>query len=332
MAARGNTLLLRLAGLAAAPVLRLSIGRWPNRTELRQFASGLAMANRTLPPLLQALAEVHAVKERLNELNFWQGRPFSFLHFEKTAGTSLVGMMETLCHPLQINGDVNRGTAPHILSAFLPGQCEQVRRTSLVWGHYDLPALRRLDPDRIVVTILREPRSRILSLYRFWRSVDPLAPEAGSAGFNVAAAHRQGLLDFLRSDDPLIRNYIDNVYVRRLTGSYATPAGPDRLCSEPSHTLSAALRALHGLDLVGVVEKLDGFTALLGQLVGVRLPARLPRHNAAETNDRGSSPGFRKVARPSVTPEVEAELDRLTRYDRAVYDHALARLDHDSFS
>ncbi len=282
------------------------------------------MPKRSLPPLLQGLAEVHAVRERLNELNFWQGRPFSFLHFEKTAGTSLVRMLESYFHPLQINLDADRGAAPHILSGFLPGQCEEVRRTAFVWGHYDLPALRRIDPARAVVTVLREPRARVLSLYHFWRSV---VPDDGPVGFNVAAAQQHDLLAFLRSDDPLIRNYIDNVYVRRLTGHYVTPTEPDSLHTDAEQTTADAMRALDGLAWVGLVEKHDGLTALLGRAIGASLPDRLPHHNAAEDPSGAPSPGYRRAARMPITPEVAVELDRLTRYDTVIYRRALTRLE-----
>ena len=314
-----------MATVAARPLLRLAIGRWPDSGEVRQFALGFAARRRTLPPLLQGLAEVAPVRERLNELNFWQGEPFSFLHFEKTAGTSLVRTLEASFHPLQVHNDAARGTAPHVLSGFLAGQCDRARRASFVWGHYDLPALRRLDPARIVITVLREPQARLLSLYHFWRAVNPSALEGGVAGFNVVAAHEHDLAGFLGSRDKLIRNYIDNVYVRRLTGTYALPGEPDRLDTHPEQVVAEALRALDGLDFVGVVERFDQCLAPLGRAIGACLPATLPHHNAAG-GDPGTAPAARKTARHPVSPEAQAELDRLTRLDSIIYQRALARL------
>ena len=84
-----------------------------------------------------------------------------------------------------------------------------------------MPTFRRFDPDRAVFTVLREPRARLVSLYHYWRSVDPakIDPEIS---FAVGCAHRLSLEDFLNVDDPYLTDSIDNIYVRRLTGFYAT--------------------------------------------------------------------------------------------------------------
>ena len=349
-------LLHGLARSAAAPILRLSLGRWPDNEEVRRFACGFVSGERVLPPILRGLAEVPAAKERVgqyavltlvragvlrkpvdlgphriaippqagNPLSYWQGQPFSFLHFEKSAGTSVASMLTELFHPLQVHDDPQRGTAPHVLSAFLPNQTAHARRHALVWGHYDLPALRRLDPARPVITFLREPRYRILSLYHFWKSVDPVLVANGTFGFNVTAVHQHDLLGYLRSDDPLIRNYIDNVYTRRLTGTYVTGTDHDLLELRPEQVTETALRALDGLAYVGVVEQVGRDLSGLGQFLGASLPAALPRLNTTDGNHTGKSLGYVKLAREAITPQVEAELNRLTRSDAAVYRHALA--------
>ena len=351
-------LLHGLARSAAAPILRLSLGRWPDNEEVRLFACGFTSGERVLPPILRGLAEVPAAKERIgqlavlnlvregvlrkpadlgphriaipsqagNPLSYWQGRPFSFLHFEKSAGTSVASMLTELFHPLQVHDDPQRGMAPHVLSAFLPDDNARTRQHAFAWGHYDLPALRRLDPTRPVITVLREPRSRILSLYHFWKSVDPVLVANRAVGFNVTAVHEHDLLDYLRSDDPLIRNYIDNVYTRRLTGTYVTGTERDELERCPEQVTDEALRALDGLAYAGVVEQIGRDLPGLGQRLGISLPAALPRLNATDGNHTGRSLGYVRVAREQVTPQVEAELDRLTRLDVAVYRRALARL------
>ena len=239
------------AAAISAPVLRLCIGRWPDERERQLFRVGFVSGEAIVPPILRGLHSVPASKEPLgqlavlklvregvvrkppdlgphrmampafpgNPLSYWRGQPISFLHFEKTAGTSLANLLTGLFHPLQIDDDPERGTAPHVLSAFPPTIRDDIRRKSLVWGHYDLPALHRLGPERRIVTMLREPQARVLSLYHFWRSVDPSLIDAGFVGFNVSATHELDLLNYLKSADPLIRNYIDNVYVRRLAGA-----------------------------------------------------------------------------------------------------------------
>ena len=351
-------LLHGIARFVAAPILRLSLGRWPEKAETRQFAYGFTSGERVLPPIFRGLAEVPAAKERVgqlavlnlvregvlrrpadygpyriaipsqagNPLSYWRGQPFSFLHFERTAGTSVANMLTELFHPLQIHDDPERGTAPHVLSAFAPQRSTQFQKHAFVWGHYDLPALQRLDPDRAVITVLREPRARILSLYHFWKSVDPALVASGAVGFNVAAAHQHDLLSYLRAEDPLIRNYVDNVYTRRLTGTYAIDGDGDRLVHSPEQVTQDALHALDQLAYVGVAEQISRDLASLSRVMQTSLPGPLSRSNTADRNHTGRSPGYIKIAREEVTPQVDAELDRLTRLDTIVYRHAVARL------
>ena len=341
----------------AAPILRLSLGRWPQKAEIQRFASGFKSGERVLPPIFRGLAEVPAAKERVgqlavlnlvregvlrrpadfgpyriaipsqagNPLSYWRGQSFSFLHFERTAGTSVANMLTELFHPLQIHDDPERGTAPHVLSAFTPERNTLIQKHAFVWGHYDLPALQRLDPTRAVITVLREPRSRILSLYYFWKSVDPALVASRAVGFNVTAAHQHDLLSYLRADDPLIRNYIDNVYTRRLTGTYATDGDHDRLADSPEQVTHDALHALDRLAYVGVAEQIGRDLASLSRVMGTSLLGPLSRSNTADRNHTGSSPGYVKIERDEVTPQVDAELDRLTRLDTVIYRHAVAK-------
>jgi hypothetical protein len=187
---------LDLGTAALSPfVFRLCVGRWPDRAENRQFAAAMCDRKTQIPAILRALIATPAAWPQLshmisfylmaegslprsdgggiaprsgNPLAFWQGEPVTFLHFERTAGTTLASLLTEKFHPLQI------ATAP------LPfeGQCSDtvlavIDDHKLVWGHYDLPSFRRLNARRRIITLLREPTARILSLYYFWRSIHP---------------------------------------------------------------------------------------------------------------------------------------------------------------
>ena len=206
-----------------------------------------------LPPLMRGLASVPAGREQLTRamlaswlladagycgrlmgemtqddprlgdaLRVWAGPPVTFLHLEKTAGMSVVAALAAQFHPLQIDADPRRAFPPHVLCPLPPFLLPRVRRCALVWGHYDLPSIRRLGPGRFTFTLLREPAARIVSLYRYWRGQAAL--DLGWNGMNapVLAAQRLSLADFLDTDDATIIDYIDNFYVRRLTGQYAS--------------------------------------------------------------------------------------------------------------
>lgn len=355
MRARRRRAAAPMLAIASVPLLRLALGRFPTRAERRAFADALASGDALLPPLLRGLAALPAGDELLAEAllmamtrrgeippardlgrfraprrphagdvrKAWNGPPVAFLHFEKTAGVALASVLTGLFHPTQIDHDPHQDAPPQVLSAFAGTAGRRVGAKRLVWGHYDLPAIRRLGDGRRVVTVLREPRARILSLYHFWRAVEPELLSSGRVGLNVRAAHERDLLAFLRSEEPELRDHLDNCYVRRLTGLYVTGAAEDPLAAAPEAALEAARAALDSLAHVAVLERLDAGLPALGLAIGAPLPPTLPRRNVTA----GAARGFRAVARAPLSPAVDAELERLTRLDVVLYAEACRALD-----
>jgi hypothetical protein len=330
----------------ASPLLRLAMGRWPTAPEVAAFRHAFRRFA-PVPPLMRALASVPAARHQVmrtmliswmladetyrgrlraelgsadeaggDHLAVWLGPKVTFLHLEKTAGMAVLDVLTARFHPMQIDPDPRRTYPPHILTPLPPSLIDPVKRYALVWGHYDLPSIRRLGNDRFVFTMLREPRARVLSLYRYWRSV--AAQDVGWAGANapVLAAQRLSLLDFLQSDDPAITDYIDNFYVRRLTGAYASCHAADPLRTDPVHHLGRALDGLASLDFVGLTEDTDAAVQALAARLGFPTPAATPRVNV--TRGDGNAAETR-------LPAVQAALDRLTGLDSMVYEAARRR-------
>ena len=346
LAARTRALVLEsFAGALAVPMLRLATGAWPSEVDVRAFRR--AFRNFTpLPPLLRGLVTVPAAREQLTRamlsgwlladesyrravraefhgddprpgdaLRVWAGQPVTFLHLEKTGGMSMIAVLSAQFHPLQIDADPRRAFPPHVLTPLPPFLLDRVRRCKLVWGHYDLPSIRRLGAYRFTFTMLREPRARIRSLYRYWRGQAAL--DLGWNGMNqpVLAAQRLDFADFLATDDCMVLNYIDNFYVRRLIGAYAMPGEPDPLAEDPQACLAAALEALASLDFVGLSVHADLSLARLGKKLDFVPPPTTPRINATRQTAPQDAESF----------AVDASLSHLTRLDRVIYDTAAAR-------
>ena len=257
----------------------------------------------------------------------WTGPALGFLHLEKCAGSAAMAWLTRHFHPEQINPDPWRDRPPNLLWRAPGGLLNDTARYPLVWGHYDLPTLRRLAPERFLFTLLREPRARLLSLYRFWRSVDPAQVDL-QISFSVALAHRLSLLDFLDCDDPMLIDLTDNLYVRRLTGLYATGAAADPLAATPEEAFSAASRALALLSFVGITERLDASLGRLARRLSVPAPLPGGRANVAAKNHADPSGWFRASQAIDRSPAVEAALERRTRLDSALYAEALARFEN----
>ncbi|OYV36578.1 MAG: hypothetical protein B7Z80_15220, partial [Rhodospirillales bacterium 20-64-7] len=313
----------RLAGLLAAPVvLRLALGSRGHAAEIRSFRDGFADRAVYLPALLRGLmatprgramlrhaASYHWFGQRDcrlgrayygpselagNLFTAWTGPPIAFLHIEKSAGTALLRWLLAHFHPTQIDHAPHRDLAPHLLSR--PVSLVDRARYPIIWGHYDLPSLRQFDSQRFTFTVLREPRSRLASFYDFWRSVDPASFDPQTS-FALGFAHRSSLVEFLDCTDPLISDLLDNVYVRRLTGLYASGSGGDPLRDDPQAALAKAIAALDGLDFVGISEQLDASAARLARRLGIAAPPEKLSGNVTTENHRDPGSRFREIKR-----------------------------------
>ena len=177
-----------------------------------------------------------------------------------------------------------------------------------------------------MVTMLRDPAERILSLYYYWRSIELGAVPVSASHAAVRTAHRFGLLEFLETDDPVVRDHIDNLYVRRLTGWYATGARPDPVRHAPEAALSAALAGLRQFDFVGITEQMAASVSALGGVLGFQPPDTIPRENVTAAN-MASGGVFRTVPHETLTPAHWRQLGRLTRLDSVIYRVACDRFE-----
>jgi hypothetical protein len=337
-----------LGQLSASTLLRLTIGRWPMAGERAAFVEGFAARERPIPPILRGLLAVPSsraligklsdhllIAARVTEPDFfppdppalggnlftlWEGPPLGFLHFEKCGGIALTRWLTQQFHPRQINADPHRDLAPHLFA-----RVETLAPYPLVWGHYDLALLTRDDPARRIISLLRDPCDRLESLYFYWRSVDPARIDP-DLSFAVAQAHRLSLEEFLDGDDPLMRDLIDNVYTRRLTGLYATGAAVDPLVADPLAALDCARAALDRLDAVGITERMEESVAHFAAQLGLALPRETLRANVTADNHRTAGGFFRPMRRGLRGEAVQAALERRTALDRVLYDRAAARL------
>ena len=313
-----------LAWAIAWPVLRLSLGRFPNRSEVHRFRRGFVDRPASMPALLRGLSTIPAVRKHLTDALTpgLPGRALLFLHIEKTAGTSVINYLQTLVPADEVDPDLFHGAAGHILS---PVPADK-RRYGLIWGHQDLPALLRCQPpERFVLTFLRDPRKRILSLYDFWHALRPeeLARDAPHVG--LAAAHSRSLLEFLQSPEPEVLDFVDNVYARRLTGIYLSHATTGEPQVTHEQLRERAMQALNLVDFIGIAERMAVSLQMLAARLGAPPPAFVPRENALGIMRLDPDGAFRKRRASRLGAAERACLDRLTGIDQAIYDAALLR-------
>ena len=85
-----------------------------------------------------------------------------FVHIPKTGGTSLHAMLKGLFSDDEIH--------PERLNNFRDLDAESFTKYRLFSAHMDARTLPAIPDPKFTVTVLREPKARILSLYYFWKS------------------------------------------------------------------------------------------------------------------------------------------------------------------
>ena len=159
-------------------------------------------------------------------------KKFAFMHVPKCAGSSLSEILQTcfkieeVCphkldkslfgnfNPRQI---INKEIRDLII---LDDEIESVKKYKLLTGHFALDTILDYDPE-IIITILREPRSRILSHYFFWRSL-PLEVAMSWLPYSVSMyAKTQSFEEFIGNNK--VADQIDNLLCRQIADQNLIP-------------------------------------------------------------------------------------------------------------
>jgi len=246
-----------------------------------------------------------------------------FLHIMKTAGTSLVNAMAARSGPRLCLSQVFLDHVPFLPEPLLQG-------AALVAGHLGAGVIPWLAPDAKVVTVIREPVSRVLSHYSHLRR-DPAV---------MSHTAELSLSDFVRL--PRWRPLVENFQARHLVhdlgvaGAWVDFSPEEALAamgppfpdvdalplqflldysalphSEPD-LLAAALDRLESLDLVGVTDRLDDFYARLLIHWGQSPDGGLPRDNV----------GVAALRAEEVAEDLMAEILAANAVDTALYQRA----------
>lgn len=214
-------------------------------------------------------------------------RKLALMHIPKSFGTSLTeGLSRAIKPGRAVSGfdgvlfgqfdafhtlDIAARAAIHLSPDTLPD-------VDFIAGHFGCSTLRARYPCAQVVTVLREPVSRLLSLWLFWRAhLDTQLTEWGAWG-DVVRLSRLDLATFL--GDPRVACQTDNQAVRMLLWPHTlVPAGG---FIDPAHDgvlLAEAMDRLERFDYVDVAEQ--GLTERLQAWLG--RPFTLERRNETQS-------------------------------------------------
>jgi hypothetical protein len=195
----------------------------------------------------------------------------------------------------------------------------ELRRFSFFQGHISPASLAAVFQSLRVFTMLRTPRERLLSCFFYWKEG---AKHAKGEFFEAIAP--LSLLDFLRSDNPVIRRVTWNVQARLLAGGQFGGVDHQRQgvfgpwLAEPELAVEA-VRALDRFAFVGTAETYAFSLRAVYTLLELGDPPPPERLNVTST--RPSS--YKELLE---TSEIAGALAPLTGADQIVYDAVCQRL------
>jgi hypothetical protein len=185
------------------------------------------------------------------------GRPFFFVHVQKTAGTTLWRRLKRQFRPEHVYPGPDDGRPPvsvlvvdHLVERWNARRGE----IRLVTGHFPLCTTELLGADFVTFTLLRDPVERTLSSLRHHRE--------------RTAADRDRSLEEIY-DDPIRFELVHNHMVKMfsLTTAEMTDGALTHVDFTPAH-LERAKDGLRRVDVVGLQTDVDGFCAELERRFG----------------------------------------------------------------
>jgi hypothetical protein len=249
------------------------------------------------------------------------------LHLPKTAGTSINRWLDLLAPAGRVRpADYDerffiRRTATTAWAYPFPEATPEAlyddlgRESRAYWDiiHGHAHSLVTRHPSAYRFVILRDPTSRLLSLLRDWRRLEPSAVErlAGPAG----DVRRDALTC---TANEFLERHARAPHFRLLSQAHtlreaAAPLPETALRSAQGGDLTVARRALDELfDYVGVFEDLAGAVRCVARDIGAAPPADVPQANA----------GRRDPARDELSPAALALLRESWADDYALHEHA----------
>lgn len=261
-------------------------------------------------------------------------RPIAFLHIPKTAGIALRKALEAALRPRWPGRTVfgaHFSDRSHFggFQRFETLDCDRLDTQlsldpapldpapALLAGHASYATLTTLCPSAQLLTLLREPRSRLLSLWLYWRTrTDEQLRPWGEWGQVVRYARRP-LAEFLSCRSVACQT--DNLTVRMLLWPH--PRIPDADFIRPqedSRLVEEAAERLRSFAFVDLVEN-PAWPAHLSRWVGQPVsPTRVNETPAAPAS-------VRSPLSDELTPQALALLDARSRLDLALWQTGVGR-------
>ena len=266
----------------------------------------------------------------------WDKDAIAFIHLPKTGGTTLHALLAA-CVP-------NDLICPQRSVALYEYPASELARYELFSGHFDCFALRFVPRRRVrCLSMLRDPRHRLISAYRYSR-LHPPADEFAD-DINVQLANKLSAEEFFEHDHVINSTWMNNNYLfvfgssvhdygmlDDLLRAQATlrpsavddqPATADALTDQDvvGEALARSTQRILDLDAIGLTERFEESVETIFATLGFPIPQSIVPVMVTDELPN-SSARFSRVPAVPMTARLSQALDRLTKYDQIIYDVA----------
>lgn len=251
---------------------------------------------------------------------------FAFVHVPKSAGSSIKNAVARRCHPATV--------APWELDRVLFGGFDRfgdMRQTTqaliavdgaaaltgydVVMGHFGISSFAPHFAANEMMTVLREPRTRLLSHYTFWRGWSA----ERHADWAPYAASRRAVdatwEEFLT--DPSIASQTDNIAIRMLLSPHRLIPADDVIAPTDHDELTG--EGIAWLDDIGFVDVVESGSALWEGL-STWLDTDVEPERTLITPPAGDIEWLE-----AITPAAAAALMQRTAIDSRLWEHVARR-------
>lgn len=252
-------------------------------------------------------------------------RAIVFQHIPKCAGTSIHNaLVAATGEDVMLCPERHNGLWNYPLKA--------LRAYNLFSGHFDRASVDCLPfEEKRLFTLLRDPTSRLISLYSYLRALKPKAAANQLRDMQLAELARKLSPEAFFSDEAIRANpSIDNAMVRALAFTLPTRSWEahtprivelSRKGSSAKEGLDKAIRHLEDMDAFGLVEEMDACLPYIFSRIGLPQPENFASVNVTKTLHE-TSKGFEAVQSVRKTKVLKAVLAELICEDQKLYDQA----------
>lgn len=247
-----------------------------------------------------------------------------FMHLPKTGGSTM--------HRLLSHNFVKDKICPerwNYLRGYTLGDLEKYRLFS---GHFDYYTCQMIPgKNNKIITILREPKARLISLYYFERAHRTRVIEQEHLRL-AELANKYSLVDFFKLDEVQNHNSIKNTMVNALVGGiqqgrweHCVSENKEKFLQNDmsdNEKLEKAKANLASMSAFGILEFFEESSDYLFNVLELEMPEVFKVENKL-TEVMNTNPGLKPVVQKLVTTDADKILDGLTYLDKELYDYAV---------